>query len=120
VSINELEELEGVHQAKDLGIPAFKSNTGNADRKAILDANRRVREGIDPAPRDFGSGGGFGRAMLRIPEFDLPFIQAMFPETKSHDATERTKAWQKFARSPLSEKYRVTPRKGNRSRIIVP
>ena len=120
MSINELEELEGVHQAKDLGIPAFKSNTGNADRKAILDANRRVREGIDPAPRDFGSGGGFGRAMLRIPEFDLPFIQAMFPETKSHDATERTKAWQKFARSPLSEKYRVTPRKGNRSRIIVP
>lgn len=116
----ELEELKDIHQAKELGIPEFKSKTGNADRRAILDFNRKAREGTGPAPRDFGAAGGFGRTMLQIPEFDYPFIQAMFPETKSFDATERRNAWLKFYKSPLSEKYRVTPRKGNRSRIIVP
>lgn len=100
--------MKRISQYRQFGMPEFASNNGNADRRRILEENRAIREGTSLVkPRDFGAGGGFGRAQLRIPEFDYPFIQAMFPEVKSLDATERTKAWQRFAKSPLSEPYRL-------------
>lgn len=99
--------MESKKQARDFGLPGFKSNQGNADRRAILMSNQRIRDGLEDKPRDFGEAGGFGRVALRIPEFDYPFIRAMFPDTTSPDAETRTKGWQKFARSPLSEPYRT-------------
>lgn len=95
------------HQAKELGLPEFTHAGGDPNRRAILESNKRMREGVDPGPRNFGESDGFGRVMLRIPEFDYPFIRAMFPDIASPDATTKTKAWQKFAKSPLSEPYRV-------------
>lgn len=97
---------------RQFGMPEFASTTGNRNRKIILADNHAIREGTSlTPPRDFGSNGGFGRATLRIPEFDYPFIKAMFPEVNSQDATERTKAWQRFAKSPLSEPYRLDRKK---------
>lgn len=96
-----------IHQAKALGIPQFRSNVGNADRRAILESNRQMREGLIDGARNFGESDGFGRVELRIPEFDYPFIRAMFPDVKSPDAEIRAKGWRKFALSPLSEPYRV-------------
>lgn len=101
-------ELDGIkHQAKELGIPEFTHKGGDPNRAAILESNQRVREGVDEGARNFGSGGGFGRVQFRIPEFDYPFICAMFPDLRAPDSTVRHKAWQRFARSPLSEPYRV-------------
>lgn len=99
--------MEIKKQYAELGLPRFTHSGGDPKRRAILESNYKMREGIDGAPVNFGSDGGFGRVQFRIPEFDFPFIQAMFPDMKSQDATERTKAWQRFARSPLSEPYKV-------------
>lgn len=96
------------------GLPEFASHTGNADRRRILEENKSIREGTGPVARNFGSAGGFGRAFLRIPEFDYPFIKAMFPEVTARDHETRTKAWQKFARSPLSEPYRLDRNRRNK------
>ena len=52
-------------------------------------------EGVDPGARDFGANGGFGRVQFRIPEFDWPFLIAMFPDLNSHDKTVATAAWKK-------------------------
>lgn len=95
-------------QYQKFGMPAFASRGGNPDRRRILEGVRRIREGIDPKPKNLGSAGGFAGCMLAIPEFDFPIIQAMFPDLKSHDAEIRSKAWKKFARSPLSEPYRLS------------
>lgn len=90
------------------GLQPFASTSGNADRKRILENVKGVREGTSGVTaRNFGGGGGFGRVALCIPEFDYPFIKAMFPEVTSPDAQTRTKAWQRFAKSPLSEPYRT-------------
>lgn len=107
-----------VNQGRELGIPAFTHHGGDPNRRAILESNKRIREGVEPGPRDFGSNGGFGRVQFRIPEFDWPFICAMFPDLTNTDKTVSTKAWQRFARSPLSEKYKVETK--NRKRIYVP
>lgn len=97
------------------GMPEFTHRGGDPKRRAILEANHRCREGHDEAV-DFGSGGGFGRTFLRIPEFDYPFIRVMFPGITSPDSAERSKEWQRFAKSPLSEPYRTDRkiRKGGR------
>ncbi len=95
------------NQASELGLPDFTHKGGDPNRKAILESNHRMREGLDPGPRNFGDSDGFGRVALRIPEFDYPFIRAMFPDIGSQDATTRTKGWQEFCRSPMSEKYKV-------------
>ena len=111
--------LDGtVNQGKELGLPAFTHKGGDPNRRAILESNKRIRDGVEPPPRNFGSNGGFGRAQFRIPEFDWPFICAMFPDLQATDKTVATKAWQRFARSPLSEKYKVECK--NRKRIYVP
>ena len=111
--------LDGkVNQGRDLGIPAFTHQGGDPNRRAILESNKRIREGVDPGPRDFGAHGGFGRVQFRIPEFDWPFLLTMFPDLNATDKTVATKAWQRFARSPLSEKYKVEAK--NRKRIYVP
>lgn len=94
-------------QFRNFGLPRFASRNGNPDRQHILSAVRKIREGTDPKPKTLGSGGGFGGVELVIPELDMAFIQRMFPEVTSQDATERTKAWQRFSKSPLSEPYRV-------------
>ena len=94
-------------QFRNFGLPAFKSRRGNPERRRILEGVRRIRDGIDAKPKPLGTGGGFGGVELVIPEFDFPFIQAMFPDVTSKDAEIRTRAWQKFAKSPLSEPYRV-------------
>jgi len=100
-------ELDKVKQYDTLGLPAFTHHGGDPKRRAILESNHRIREGLESKPRDFGAAGGFGRAMLRIPEFDYPFIRVMFPKIASRDSAERHEGWQEFARSPLSEPYRV-------------
>lgn len=111
--------VEGkVNQGRELGIPAFTHKGGDPNRQAVLESNKRIREGLEPGPRDFGAGGGFGRVQFRIPEFDYPFLCAMFPDLNSSDATVQKKAWQKFAKSPLSEKYKVDTKQ--RGRISVP
>lgn len=112
------------HQEKAFGIPGFTHKGGDPRRRAILESNYRIREGLDPGARNFGDSDGFGRVQFRIPEFDYPFIKTMFPDIGSPDATTRTKGWQKFARSPLSEPYKVErkvrgPVNGG-GRIIVP
>ena len=88
-------------------MPTFKTFAGNPERAHILDGVRRIREGVDPKPKTLGRHEGFGAVMLSIPEFDYPFIRAMFPDIASQDAEIKTKAWKKFARSPLSEPYRI-------------
>lgn len=111
--------IEGkVNQGRDLGIPAFTHKGGDPNRRAILESNKRIREGLEPGPRDFGSGGGFGRVQFRIPEFDWPFLVAMFPDLNSTDKTVATNAWKRFSKSPLSEKYKVETKQ--RRRIYVP
>lgn len=107
-----------INQGKELGLPAFTHQGGDPNRAAILESNHRIREGVDPGAVDFGSHGGFGRVQFRIPEFDYPFLVAMFPDLNAPDKTVQTKAWQKFARSPLSEKYKVERK--DRNRIYVP
>jgi len=86
------------------GMPKFVTNTGNQDRAKHLEAVRRIREGIDPKARGLG---GFSGTELSIPELDYAILQALYPELNSRDATERTKAWKKFAASPESEPYRL-------------
>ena len=111
--------IEGkANQGRELGLPAFTHQGGDPARRAILESNKRIREGVDPGPRDFGSNGGFGRVQFRIPEFDWPFLLAMFPDLNHTNKDVATKAWQKFSKSPLSEKYKVETK--NRKRIYVP
>jgi len=104
-------ELSKINQAEALGIPEFTHKGGDPARRKVLEENHRMREGIDPGPRNFGDAGGFGRVALRIPEVDYPFIRAMFPDIGSQDAETRTKGWQAFCKSPLSEKYKVDRKK---------
>lgn len=88
-------------------------------RKVVLAANRRVREGQSPRPRRLD----FGETTFRIPDQDFFVLRRLFPELASTDGKERFEAWQRFARSPLSEPYRVvrSPRQVRASdkRIIV-
>lgn len=100
-------EFEGINQAEVIGIPAFTHTGGDPKRRQVLEENKRARDGVDPAPRNIGSSDGFGRVAMRIPEFDYPFICAMFPGLKSRNNEERHREWQRFAKSPLSEPYRV-------------
>lgn len=88
-------------------MPTFATRGGNPHRRHILEGVRRIREGIDPKPKTLGSSDGFAGSMLAIPEMDFPIVQAMFPDLRSPDAEIRSKAWLKFARSPLSEPYRL-------------
>ena len=99
---------ESVKQEAESELPEFTHRGGDPAREAILKSNHRIREGLDEGARDFGDSDGFGRVFLRIPEFDYPFIRAMFPDTASPDATTRTKGWKEFAKSPLSEPYRTS------------
>lgn len=75
----------------------------NAERNAILDANRRVREGADPRPRRLDCG----ETTFRIPYADFAMLRRMFPGLASRDGKERFEAWKKFRDSPFSEPYRV-------------
>ena len=69
---------------------------------------RRIREGIDPKTRRLDqANGGCAGVELSIPEMDYAVLKIRYPELNSRDATERTKAWQKFIRSPESEPYRT-------------
>lgn len=104
---DKVENLDKLNQAREFGIPEFTHKGGDPNRKAILESNYRMREGLDEGAVNFGEAGGFGRVALRIPEFDYPFIKIMFPDVASKDATTRTKGWQKFCKSPLSEPYKV-------------
>jgi len=88
-------------------MPEFVTSTGNADRKRHLEMTRRIREGIDPKVKNLGPNGGCAATELIIPELDFAVLRARFPELNSKCATERTKAWQKFAASPESEPYRT-------------
>lgn len=89
-------------QHQQFGMPTFVTSTGNADRRKHLEATRRLREGIDPKGH-----ASFGSIALQIPELDYAVLRVRYPELNSPDATERTKAWQKFAKSPESEPYRT-------------
>jgi hypothetical protein len=94
-------------QFRQFGMPQFVTTTGNADRRRHLEAIRRIREGIDPKPKTLGSFGGFAGVELSIPELDYAILKIRFPELNSRDAGERTRAWQRFARSEASLPYRL-------------
>lgn len=94
-------------QFKLFGLPAFRSRKGNALRRAVLERNKRLRDGRDPKPKTLGNGGGFAGVLLSIPELDYQVIKIMYPEVNSRNATERRNAWIKFANSPEGEPYRV-------------
>ena len=98
---------EQLKQHRQFGLPPFASKGGNADRRHILEGVKRIREGVDDKPRNFG----FGGVELVIPELDMAVIKRRFPETNSPDAGIRHRAWLKFLNSPESEPYRVHRRK---------
>lgn len=101
-------ELAGINQFKEMGMPAFVTRGGNAERAAGLERNKLLREGRLPAPNNLGSHGGFGGVALSIPPLDYEVIKRMFPDVTSKDHEIRSKAWQRFTKSPLSEPYRVS------------
>lgn len=96
--------------------PKFTHHGGCPNRRAVLQDNYDIREGKKPGAVNFGPDGGFGRAQFRIPEFDYAFIRRMFPKLAAKSSAERHEGWLEFARSPLSEPYRVDRkvRKGGR------
>lgn len=73
-----------------------------AVRNAVLDDNRRFREGIE---RQRNADGGY--VALRIPESDFYSLRKIFPALASTNASERHAAWQDFLKSPLGLAYRV-------------
>jgi hypothetical protein len=96
-----------IKQFDELGMPEFVTKGGNRDRHNILEDNKALRDGRLPKPRNLGDSDGFAGVALRIPELDYAVIKIMFPDDTSPDHEIRTKAWQKFARDPASEPYRV-------------
>ena len=89
-------------QHQQFGMPTFVTNSGNKDRARHLAEVKRMREGIDPKGH-----ASFGSVSLCIPELDAAIIKIRYPDLNSPDAEIRTRAWQKFARSPESEPYRT-------------
>lgn len=74
----------------------------NAQRFAILDQIRRVREGVDAhrhAP--------FAQHTMRIPMEDLRALAMFFPDLLSSDPEARAAAHDQLYNSPLSEPFRV-------------
>lgn len=96
--------LAGVKQFSEFGMPAFVSRHGNAERRAVLERNKQIREGNLDKPRNLG----FAGVALSIPPLDYQVIKRMFPDLTSKDHEIRSGAWRRFARSPLSEPYRVS------------
>jgi hypothetical protein len=97
------QELLGINQFREFGMPEFVTRSGNAERRAVLEDNRLRREGRLDKPHNLG----FGGVALRIPPLDYEVIKIMYPDVTSKDHEIRTRAWQKFANSPESEPYRV-------------
>lgn len=94
-------------------------NVRQAVRRAILDANRGIREGRTNGPRRLHEG----EVVFRIPQKDMPVLARLFPELVCKDHEIRLKAWHKLRNSPIGEQYLVTktPRQVRASdkRIIV-
>jgi len=49
----------------------------------------------------------FGRMMLSIPEDHRRILGLLLPDLDSKDAQERTNAWKRFMKNPLSKPYRL-------------
>ena len=96
-------ELRGIHQFEKLGMPAFVSRGGTAERRAVLERNHLLREGRLPKPKHLG----FGGIALSIPPLDYQVLRRLFPDLNSKDHEIRTRAWNKLARSELGEQYRT-------------
>lgn len=75
----------------------------NPERRAILEANHRVREGNEGhkhAP--------FARHTMRIPMQDWYALRRLIPDLESfHDPEKQRAAWDYFEKSAFSEPYRV-------------
>lgn len=97
-------------QFQRFGLPPFSSTGGNPERRRILAGVKLIRDGVEAKPKKLGRFEGFGGVELVIPESDMPFIKARFPDTNSPDFEIRHRAWQKFLRDPASEPYRVNAR----------
>lgn len=108
-----------IKQAKELGMPKFTHHGGCPNRKAILESNHRIREGLESGPVNFGDSDGFGRVMLRIPELDYAVLRAFMPDLASPDSGLRSAAWKKLANSPLGEAYSVQEKR-RKGGIYVP
>jgi len=74
----------------------------HVNRAAKLEHVRQIRDGVLPS-RDLP----FGRVVLRIPVEDMPILRRLYPDLVSRDPLERTRAWQRFARSHASFPYRT-------------
>lgn len=109
------DELAGINQFEAFGMPAFVTRKGNAERRAVLEANQQHRDGRLAKPNNLG----FGGVALRIPPLDYEVIKIMYPDVTSKDHEIRTRAWQRFANSPEAEPYRVhRKRRGPQCRSI--
>lgn len=99
--------MKRVSQFEQFGFPDGGTHCGNKDRAKHLAAIKRIRDGVDPAPKKLGTNGGFAGVELSIPELDYYVLQHRFPDLKSKDPEIRRRAWLKFAKSPESEPYRL-------------
>lgn len=87
---------------------------GQSVREAILDLNRKQREGLDGLPSGgrpdaFGKGTQtWGRHFMRIPVEDWQRLIAINPALNSKDPKESSAAMLEFERSDESRPYRVT------------
>jgi len=71
-------------------------------RELKLEHVRQIRDGVIPS-RDLP----FGRCVLRIPVEDIAMLRNLYPDLAAPDPHARTRAWQRFARSPASFPYRT-------------
>lgn len=97
----------------------------NKQRAAGLEYLKRRRDsGEKPALLrcDYNGETDFGYSQLLIPPFDYDVLIIRYPELASTDRETAHRAWQKFANSPESLRYRTDASIGRRkpnSRIIV-
>jgi len=90
------------------------------NRSQVLDANKRIRDGVASKPTRLDDG----EVAFRIPESDWPIIMQAFPDLQHPDHVIRLKAWHEFRRTEFAKPYLVTRtpdqvRRGNKNRIIV-
>lgn len=91
---------------------------GDPDRPRVLGLNREMRK--ERLNNDLGQGLGY--LAFNIPVPDMRVLLVRFPELGSQDHEIKTKAWKRFAQSPLSGPYKVRRGDGKRrpnNRILI-
>jgi hypothetical protein len=102
-----------LHQYKMFGLPNDGTKRGNADRRAVLEQNKQLRNRANPLGHN-----EWCSSVLHIPELDFYVIANRYPDMLSPDAEISRKAIDKFLRSSESLPYRV--RNTDRPGVIHP